>query len=418
MEIVNVPPLLIGLLAVCKLTYCLESWLKMKDKEAFRSHELWQLVDGIKASEYLPNLPSDTRKYLIALLEDLNKRRERTNPFYVNESSLSNIYNYISNINDWISNPDNVSIIDSYIDECFRELASSWPANNGRMIADINKDTYESFMDDAQAKLNTAVESVDKAQELESQFEAKKEECEKSLDELKSSFIQAITEAKDELVQSKDNLVEKYELEIKDRTDKTDSTLAAIEKNFTESLQQTKKDTESILDEVEKTANAISGTAMTTDYARYAKDKEFAVEVYDGLAIAFAIIGIALVAFVLTSLKADETSASVFKLAVSVASFTVSGFLFKRGTYNQREAKAARRTELTLREYKPFIANLSDDDKKRITNRIAERVFIKGEIGDKDEKTVSSALLDRGPTDKQIASIAALIKALTKEPVS
>ena len=154
---------------------------------------------------------------------------------------------------------------------------------------------------------------------------------------------------------------------------------------------------------------------MTTDYAKYAKDKEKAVWVYDISAILFAVIGIGLVAFALAGLHADETSASVFKLAVSVASFTVSGFLFKRGTYNQREAKAARRTELTLREYRPFIANLSEEDKRDITYKIADRIFIKGEIGDKEEKTISNALFDRGLSEKQLASFTALVKALSKD---
>lgn len=157
---------------------------------------------------------------------------------------------------------------------------------------------------------------------------------------------------------------------------------------------------------------------MMTDYAKYATDKEKAVRLYDGLAILFAIVGIALVAFALTGLHADATSASVFKLAVSVASFTVSGFLFKRGTYNQREAKAAGPTELTLREYKPFIANLSEEDKMEITNKIADRIFIKGEIGDKEEKTISNALFDRGLSEKQFASFTALVKALSKDSPS
>lgn len=120
-------------------------------------------------------------------------------------------------------------------------------------------------------------------------------------------------------------------------------------------------------------------------------------------------------AFAVTMLGVDTANATVFKLAVSVASFTISGFLFKRGTFNQREAKAAKRTELTLRQYEPFIANLEEGERKRITKEIAERIFIRGEIGDKDEKTVSNALLDRGLTDKQIASVAELLKMLSKD---
>ena len=206
-----------------------------------------------------------------------------------------------------------------------------------------------------------------------------------------------------------------FESEVEERANQAAVSLAAVEDEYKKSLDAAKADVEQILHEVENTANSISGKAMTTDYAKYAKDKEKAVWVYDISAILFAVIGIGLVAFALAGLHADETSASVFKLAVSVASFTVSGFLFKRGTYNQREAKAARRTELTLREYRPFIANLSEEDKRDITYKIADRIFIKGEIGDKEEKTISNALFDRGLSEKQLASFTALVKALSKD---
>lgn len=75
----------------------------------------------------------------------------------------------------------------------------------------------------------------------------------------------------------------------------------------------------------------------------------------------------------------------------------------------------ASQTDLTLREYRPFIANLSEDDKREITNKIADWIFIKEEIGDKEEKAISNALFDRGLNEKQLASFAAIAKALSKD---
>lgn len=254
-----------------------------------------------------------------------------------------------------------------------------------------------------------------KLRNCHSNSKRKKEAHEVEINGLKASFDESVETAKAQLEERRDELSNRFESEVEERANQAAVSLAAVEDEYKKGLDKTKADVEQILHEVENTANSISGIAMTTDYAKYATDKEKAVRVYDGLAIFFAIAGIALVAFALTGLHADATSASVFKLAVSVASFTVSGFLFKRGTYNQREAKAARRTELTLREYKPFIANLSKEDKREITNKIADRIFIKGEIGDKEEKTISNALFDRGLSEKQLASFTALAKALSKD---
>lgn len=383
----------------------------MKDKTRYQNHPLWDNVKGILASEDLGNLPSGTRGYLLHLLHDLDKRRESTNPFYVQERSLDDLNNRLSSVASWISNPNNASSIDQYVDACFATLSSEWPANNGRKIADISKSTYDDFIHEATSKIVSAREAADKVEELSRQFQEKKEEYEIEIDGLKTSFGESVDTTKAQLEERRDELSNQFKLEVEERSNQTAISLAAVEDEYKKRLDKAKADVEQILHEVENTVNSISGKAMTSDYAKYAKDKEKAVRIYDGLAVFFAIVGIALVAFALTGLHADATSASVFKLAVSVASFTVSGFLFKRGTYNQREAKAARRTELTLREYKPFIANLSEEDKREITNKIADRIFIKGEIGDKEERTIWNALLNRGLNDKDIASVAELLKA-------
>ena len=382
----------------------------MKNKKAFDEHQLWGLVEELKSDDRITSLPLDTRQYVRYLLEQLDKRGRTTNAYYVRASSLDEMYRQLCNIRDWL--PDYTSYIDSAVDECMRILASEWPANNGRQIVDIDEAVRDAFFADSEERIERARDAANKVEDLSRQFQEKKDEYEAGLVELKSSYAESIAASKTQLEKRRDELGNEFELEVKERADKATSGLAAVENEYKKSLDSTKSEVEQILAEVNNTANSISGIAMTTDYAKYATDKEKAVRIYDGLAILFAIAGIALVAFALTGLHADATSASVFKLAVSVASFTVSGFLFKRGTYNQREAKAARRTELTLREYKPFIANLSEEDKREITNKIADRIFIKGEIGDKEEKTISNALLNRGLNDKDIASVAELLKAV------
>lgn len=385
----------------------------MKNKKAFDEHQLWSLVKELKSDDRITSLPLDTRQYVRYLLEQLDKRGRTTNAYYVRASSLDEMYRQLCNIRDWL--PDYASYIDSAVDECMRILASEWPANNGRQIVDIDEAVRDAFFAESEERTERAREAADKVEELSQQFQEKKEAHEVEINGLKASFDESVETAKAQLEERRDELSNRFESEVEERANQAAVSLAAVEDEYKKGLDKTKADVEQILHEVENTANSISGIAMTTDYAKYATDKEKAVRVYDGLAIFFAIAGIALVAFALTGLHADATSASVFKLAVSVASFTVSGFLFKRGTYNQREAKAARRTELTLREYKPFIANLSKEDKREITNKIADRIFIKGEIGDKEEKTISNALFDRGLSEKQLASFTALAKALSKD---
>lgn len=146
----------------------------MKDKTRYQNHPLWDNVKGILASEDLGNLPSGTRGYLLHLLHDLDKRRESTNPFYVQERSLDDLNNRLSNVASWISNPNNASSIDQYVDACFATLSSEWPANNGRKVADISKSTYDDFIHEATSKIASAREAADKVEELSRQFKRRR----------------------------------------------------------------------------------------------------------------------------------------------------------------------------------------------------------------------------------------------------
>ena len=100
-------------------------------------------------------------------------------------------------------------------------------------------------------------------------------------------------------------------------------------------------------------------------------------------------------------------------MAASVASFVVSGYLFRRGTFCQREARAAKRTELTLKQYRAFIANLNDEEKRRITAEVADRIFIRGEI-DNDSPTMSEAIAHRGLSERQLKTLIELVKTVNQ----
>lgn len=180
-----------------------------------------------------------------------------------------------------------------------------------------------------------------------------------------------------------------------------------------ENIKEINRSAEILLEQVQKRSSSISGWVIADSYGKYARNKTFATLVYDILAIAFSVVGIFLVGFALNAVEDKETAISVFRVTVSIASFTIAGFLFRRGTFNQREAKSAKRTELTLRQYEPFIANLETEDKKSITKEIAERIFVKGDIGE-NESAVAEAIAGRGFSEKNLSAITSLLKAASQ----
>lgn len=257
----------------------------MKDKKAFDEHQLWGLVEELRDDDRITSLPLDTRQYVRYLLEQLDKRRRTTNAYYVRASSLDEMHGQLRSIRDWL--PHYASNIDGAVDKCMRILASEWPANNGRQVVDIDESVRDTFFVDSEERIERAREAADKVEELSRLFQEKKEEYEAAIDELKASYDEFVDVSKTRLEERRDELSNQFESEVKERADQVTASLTTVETEYKKSLDSTKTDVEQILDEVEKTANAISGTAMTTDYAKYAKDKERAVRTYDILAIVF-----------------------------------------------------------------------------------------------------------------------------------
>lgn len=165
----------------------------MKDKTQYNNHSIWDNVKGILASEDLKNLPLGTRDYLLYLLHDLDKRKDSTNPFYVQEHSLDDLNNRLSNVASWISNPDNASSIDQYVDACFNTLSSEWPANNGRKVADISKSTYDDFIDEAAAKIDSARKAADQVLQLKNDYAVEVNNLKSSIEELRKNAADSIS---------------------------------------------------------------------------------------------------------------------------------------------------------------------------------------------------------------------------------
>ena len=369
----------------------------MRDKSAFESHELWTLVEELKKStQHHEQLPEETLQYLLALLNDLEARQKQTDHHYISTEQLSALKNYLSNIK---RNPGNANTVNTNIDNAFKQLCS-WPANNGRRIADIYKNTYEDYLKHAEKRIAECEKAANRVTELKEEFSNAQEAMQTKLGDMEEETSQQLEAMRD-----------RQENELQQLNENAINSINTADDEYKNRLGEMANEAERLLDEVKTEASSISGQIIAKSYGDYARNKTRATVFYDASAILFAIVGIALVAQLLSATSVDEASITVFKLAISVATFTISGYLFRRGTFNQREARAAKRTELTLRQYEPFIACLDEETRNDITRQIAERIFIKGELDEKDA-TVADALGTKGLTDEQLSTLTEFAKTI------
>lgn len=376
----------------------------MRDRNAYENSSVWNMVSEIKQDEYINSLSPGMRNYLMYLLEDI-ERRKNTNCYYVSESTLNTLNNDLGYIRDYLSS----SSLESYIDRAFEHLASSWPAHNGRRVVDIAQSTYNHYVDEAEKRIKEIRDQADKIDSLKDEFDDFLESTKNEIVETKEVMEKRTDEIEEATNARHKEMGEQYEDFLVSAKENAEKSIEQITESYLKKIKEINRSAEILLEQVQKRSSSISGWVIADSYGKYARNKTVATLVYDILAIAFSVVGIFLVGFALNAVEDKETAISVFRVTVSIASFTIAGFLFRRGTFNQREAKSAKRTELTLRQYEPFIANLETEDKKSITKEIAERIFVKGDIGE-NESAVAEAIAGRGFSEKNLSAITSLLK--------
>lgn len=380
----------------------------MRDRNAYENSSVWNMVSEIKQDEYINSLSPGMRNYLMYLLEDI-ERRKNTNCYYVSESTLNTLNNDLEYIRDYLSS----SSLESYIDRAFEHLASSWPAHNGRRVVDIAQSTYNHYVDEAEKRIKEIRDQADKIDSLKDEFDDFLEPTKNEIVETKEVVEKRTDEIEEAINARRKEMGEQYEDFLVSAKENAEKSIEQITESYLKNIKEINRSAEILLEQVQKRSSSISGWVIADSYGKYARNKTVATLVYDILAIAFSVVGIFLVGFALNAVEDKETAISVFRVTVSIASFTIAGFLFRRGTFNQREAKSAKRTELTLRQYEPFIANLETEDKKSITKEIAERIFVKGDIGE-NESAVAEAIAGRGFSEKNLSAITSLLKAASQ----
>ena len=380
----------------------------MRDRNAYENSSVWNMVSEIKQDEYINSLSPGMRNYLMYLLEDI-ERRKNTNCYYVSESTLNTLNNDLGYIRDYLSS----SSLESYIDRAFEHLASSWPAHNGRRVVDIAQSTYNHYVDEAEKRIKEIRDQADKIDSLKDEFDDFLESTKNEIVETKEVVEKRTDEIEEAINARRKEMGEQYEDFLVSAKENAEKSIEQITESYLKNIKEINRSAEILLEQVQTRSSSISGWVIADSYGKYARNKTVATLVYDILAIAFSVVGIFLVGFALNAVEDKETAISVFRVTVSIASFTIAGFLFRRGTFNQREAKSAKRTELTLRQYEPFIANLETEDKKSITKEIAERIFVKGDIGE-NESAVAEAIAGRGFSEKNLSAITSLLKAASQ----
>lgn len=356
-------------------------------QERFNASSAWQHLEQARVHMNASTLPEDPSEqdaldYAGWVLVHIETRREDSDAHEITPSMLSNLASATASFATYIENVNTGSYTWATVvpqaDAVMDSLASWPPLKISRYMSGINS-ALESF----QTKASGAVEDVrEKSQTLTSELQAVAER-QNDVKALVESERQRISEA---VAQFTTTSAEAVTLLREDQEER----LAALAQRWESNEEAANARADAtvnrlgVLEEQAKNVvHAATSRIVATDYGKYARNKTIAAWICD---ITAALIGGAGVVFIGIHLLSIEPEAdaniglSLTRIAVSLGTLGIAGLLGHRGQQHHLEARAAKRTDLALRQVLPFTANLEEAEQRRIVREFTDRVFIKGDI--------------------------------------
>lgn len=356
-------------------------------QERFTASPAWQHLEQARAHMNASTLPEDPSEqdaldYAGWVLVHLETRRDDSDPHEITPTMLANLASTIASFASYIENVNaggyTWAMVVSQADAVMDSLASWPPLKIARYMTGING-AIESF----QTKASKAVEEVrQNAQTLtdELQAMAERQDAVKTLVETErqriseavaqftTSSAEAIAQVREDQEQRLVALAEHWESAEEAASTRADATVDRLG---------------NLEEQAKNVVHATTSRIVATDYGKYARNKTIAAWICD---IAAAVVGGAGVAVIVYHLLSIEPEAdaniglSLTRIAVSLGTLGIAGLLGHRGQQHHLEARAAKRTDLALRQILPFTANLEEEEQRAIVREFTNRVFIRGDI--------------------------------------
>lgn len=355
--------------------------------ERFKGSQVWQYVEQVRGhmnASTMPESPSeqDALAYVGMVVELLEKRRSDSDAREITPAMLSSLGSSVSNLATYVESVNNGSQqwsqIIPYADMVLDALASWPPLKIARYLSGISSAT-EAFqtkaaqaIDVLSSRATTASAELDKVQSkqqtLGESIDTEKQRIAETIATFKTEAADAVSEVRDEQGQQLSELLTQWDKANADASQEAAQTLTNLK---------------GLEEQARNVVHATTSHIVATDYGRYARNKTIAAWTCDIAAALVGAAGLAVIVYHLLSIEPNADSnlgLSLTRLAVSLGTLGIAGLLGRRGQQHHLEARAAKRTDLALRQILPFTANLDDDEQRDIVRQFTDRVFIRGEI--------------------------------------
>lgn len=349
--------------------------------DQYNEHPLWAKLATLRERAHEVERSDDSNEidsllYLLAALDNVLSRRHRTPPLLVPkpllESTSVSFDAMSTTFDNWQAGSVDFTSMDAATG-AFLQIIAAWPS----LASDAVAETVVS----ATARVNEVSEAAIEAVGL------KRDQLTTSIDDLETKVV-SVTEAVETQQTKLDEALSNFSVASGEK-------LTAVEEDWTAERERQTTAADEVLGrlsglegEARELVHAATSSIVATDYGRYARNKTIAAWTCD---IAAAVIGAAGIGAILLHLYREgvevdgNVGLSLTRLAASLGTLGIAALVAHRGHDHHVEARAAKRTDLALRQVGPFVANLPPDDRERIVVELTDRIFIKGELGESSE---------------------------------
>lgn len=370
--------------------------------ERFKSSGVWQHVEQARAHMNASTMPTergeqDALAYVGMVLELLEERRNKSDAREISPAMLNNLGASVSTLADYVewvnSGSYQWSQITPHADTVLDTLASWPPMKIAHYLSGLSSATDAFQNKAAQAIEELSARETNVSKELD-ELESKQEALSEAIGTEKQRIAEAIATFTTESAEAVS--------EVRDVQDQKLSALVAQWGAKNDDARQEAAQTLARLNDLEEQArNVVHATTshiVATDYGRYARNKTIAAWVCDVAAALVGAAGLLVIVHHLLNIEPDADSnvgLSLTRLAVSLGTLGIAGLLGRRGQQHHLEARAAKRTDLALRQILPFTANLDEDAQQKIIREFTDRVFIRGDIDTAPSHATRGQMLSR-----------------------
>lgn len=233
---------------------------------------------------------------------------------------------------------------------------------------------YQRYTTKERAGLKAPFDKLKKElRETEAKIDSEKERVDSTLTELQKQFSEAQERRRQEVETAHKDWQEEFDAEEKQRTEKFQSTLAAIEAGSEELLEEI----ESRRDRAEELVYVIANTGMVGGYQRVANRALKSATVWQVVAAA-SLIG--LICFAVAAFLGTQTDIFSWprfggRAFVALAFGFLAAYAARQADRSEETEARNRRMELLLASVDPYIASLPQEERQEVKKELALKFF-------------------------------------------